>query len=118
MMAGAFLGWQIAVLCALRRGAFRALVLKLAAILLADEAPVPRRTASRAPDARELPVRPGAGGRRRGDVVLVAVARSASSVRVLRSSSTFGLAAVHHVRRAARGRACCCGGREVKAARK
>jgi leader peptidase (prepilin peptidase) / N-methyltransferase len=57
MMAGAFLGWQIAVM-ALFVGAVSALILKLAAILFIDHAP-PVEEGKPAPDARELPFGPG-----------------------------------------------------------
>jgi leader peptidase (prepilin peptidase)/N-methyltransferase len=57
MMAGAFLGWQIAVM-ALFAGALSALVLKIAAILFLSEGS-PAEDGKPAPDARELPFGPG-----------------------------------------------------------
>jgi leader peptidase (prepilin peptidase) / N-methyltransferase len=57
MMAGAFLGWQIAVM-ALFAGAVSALVLKLAAILFVAE-PAPTEEGKPAADSRELPFGPG-----------------------------------------------------------
>jgi leader peptidase (prepilin peptidase)/N-methyltransferase len=57
MMAGAFLGWQIAVL-SLFAGALSALALKIAAILFVDEG-TPAEDGKPAPDARELPFGPG-----------------------------------------------------------
>jgi leader peptidase (prepilin peptidase)/N-methyltransferase len=70
MMAGAFLGWQIAVL-SLFVGAMTALVMKLAALALGgsgESAPAPGEAGTPAPvpvgglppeDARELPFGPG-----------------------------------------------------------
>ncbi len=63
MMAGAFLGWQIAVL-SLFAGSFAALVLKILESLLRGKetpaAPIPQGTpVSGPPDARELPFGPG-----------------------------------------------------------
>ena len=57
MMAGAFLGWQIAVM-SLFVGAISALVLKLVTILFADEAPS-EEGSKPTPDAHELPFGPG-----------------------------------------------------------
>jgi leader peptidase (prepilin peptidase)/N-methyltransferase len=57
MMAGAFLGWQIAVL-SLFAGTISALVLKVAALLLAPEME-PVADGQPIPDARELPFGPG-----------------------------------------------------------
>jgi leader peptidase (prepilin peptidase)/N-methyltransferase len=57
MMAGAFLGWQIAVM-ALFAGALCALALKIAAILFVGEG-TPTEDGKPAPDARELPFGPG-----------------------------------------------------------
>ena len=82
MMAGAFLGWQIAVL-ALFVGALSALALKLASLLFVDEG-APAEDGKPAPDARELPFGPGLAI---GIVLtwfVVALDRSASSVRLLR----------------------------------
>jgi leader peptidase (prepilin peptidase)/N-methyltransferase len=58
MMAGAFLGWQIAVL-ALFVGAVTALVLKVAAVLFGPEPVAPAAESEPPADARELPFGPG-----------------------------------------------------------
>lgn len=58
MMAGAFLGWQIAVL-ALFVGAVTALVLKVAAVLFGPEPVAPAAEGEPPADARELPFGPG-----------------------------------------------------------
>ena len=57
MMAGAFLGWQIAVL-SLFVGAVTALILKVGGILLAPD-PEPVAEGQLIPDSRELPFGPG-----------------------------------------------------------
>lgn len=57
MMAGAFLGWQIAVM-ALFVGAVAALALKVASLLFVDDTP-PAADGAPPADARELPFGPG-----------------------------------------------------------
>ena len=61
MMAGAFLGWQIAVL-SLFVGAFFAILLKALAAIVGGAAPAPTADGQPPADARELPFGPGLAG--------------------------------------------------------